>query len=148
MYRRNLFATLVLLLPAALAAPAQNAPATSACARFCGVWRGQADNLPAVTLVLTGEGGALNGAVLFYLHMRKTVNDPMTSTPSLPEPIFHLQVEGNKLTFQVSHRHANPPRSLSDPPITLALTVTGNGTAQIENVTENGPSLTLTRSDQ
>jgi hypothetical protein len=114
---------------------------------FAGIWRGQMDALPALTLVVTDEGGSLSGAVLFYLHMRKSVNDPWTSTPGLPEPLFHLRAEGNTLTFQVSHRRAHPPRTLSDPPVTFTLTLAGDGTALLANQSEHAPGFSLTRSD-
>jgi hypothetical protein len=114
---------------------------------FTGVWRGQAEGLPALTLVLTDEGGSLSGAVLFYLHMRKSVNDPWTSTPGLPEPLLHLNLDGNTLTFQVSHRRAHPPRTLPDPPVTFTLTLNNDGTALLANQSEHAPGLPLTRTD-
>jgi hypothetical protein len=115
--------------------------------RLTGVWRGQADGFPAVTLVVTDESGSLMGAVLFYFHMRKTVNDPVTSTPGLPEPMFGMNFDGKMLTFQVSHRRAHPPRTLSDPPVTLTLTLTGPNQAELVNKSERSPALTVVRSD-
>jgi hypothetical protein len=139
------------LLLITLTAHAQSAqaqqPQTPAPATVTGVWRGQADGLPAVTLVVTDESGKLTGAVLFYFHMRKTVNDPYTSTPGLPEPIFGMKFDGKALTFQVSHRRAHPPRTLSDPPVTLTLTLTGPNQAELVNTSERGPVLAMVRSD-
>jgi hypothetical protein len=112
-----------------------------------GVWRAQMDGLPALTLVVTDESGSLSGAVLFWLHMRKTVNDPYTATPGLPEPIFHPQFDGTTLTFQVSHRRAHPPRTLSDPPVTFTLKLTGPNQAELANKSERGPTVALVRSD-
>jgi hypothetical protein len=123
---------------------AQRAPDLS---QFTGVWRGQMDGLPALTLVLADEGGSLSGAMLFYLHQRMTSYDLWTSTPELPEPAFHLQADGKTLTFQLSHRRAHPPRTLSDPAVTFTLTLTGKDTAQFVNASERGPMLTVTRSD-
>jgi hypothetical protein len=146
MLRSKLFATAALLLSAALAAPAQSLPASPSCP-FCGVWRATFDGLPGVSLVVTDESGSLAGAVLFYLHVRKTPNDPYTATPGLPEPIFHLRVEGNTLMFQASHRRAHPPRAVPDPPMAFSLTLMGADAAQFTNQTEHGPTVTMTRSD-
>jgi hypothetical protein len=137
------------LSPAASAFAQSNPPPAQQPDRmpFTGVWRGQAEGLPALTLVLTDEGGSLSGAVLFYLHMRKSVNDPWTSTPGLPEPLLHLNLDGNTLTFQVSHRRAHPPRTLPDPPVTFTLTLNNDGTALLANQSEHAPGLPLTRTD-
>jgi hypothetical protein len=116
-------------------------------ANIVGVWRGQMDGLPAVTLVVTDEGGNLSGAVLFFFHQRKTVNDPYTSTPGLPEPMFGLHFDGKKLGFEVSHRRAHPPRTLSDPPVVFHLTLTGPNQAELGNENEAGPAVVMTRSD-
>lgn len=139
------------LLLVALTANAQSAqpqpPQTPAPATITGVWRGQMDGFPAVTLVVTDESGNLTGAVLFYFHMRKTVNDPYTSTPGLPEPMFGMNFDGKTLTFQVSHRRAHPPRTLSDPPVSLTLTLTGPNQAELVNKSERSPALAMVRSD-
>jgi hypothetical protein len=149
---KNRLATLALAsLLAAASASAQSSPPQPAQQPdrmpFTGVWRGQMDGLPALTLVVTDEGGSLSGALLFYLHLRKSVNDPWTSTPGLPEPIFHLHAEGNTLTFQVSHRRAHPPHTLPDPPVTFALTLAADGAAELADQSERAPAVTLTRSD-
>jgi hypothetical protein len=116
-----------------------------------GVWRAQMDNLPAVDLVLTDEGGSLSGAVLFYLHVRKTVSDSYTSTPGHPEPLFNLRLDGKTLHFQVSHRRAHPPGSLSDPPASFRLELTGPNRAAMVNESEpageRSPGLVMVRSD-
>ncbi len=139
------------LLLVAMIANAQNAqpqpPQTPVPATITGVWRGQADGFPAVTLVVTDETGHLTGAVLFYFHLRKTVNDPYTSTPGLPEPLFGMNFDGKTLTFQVSHRRAHPPGSLSDPPVTFTLTLTGPNQAELANKSERGPTLAMVRND-
>jgi hypothetical protein len=129
-------------------------PPSPAPTAVTGVWRGQIGGLPGVTLVVTDEGGSLSGAVLFYFQMRKTVNDPWTSTAGLPEPMFHPHFDGTTLTFQISHRRAHPPRSLSDPPVSFHLTLTGPNQAALVNETENppsenenGPGLVLMRSE-
>ncbi|MGO9338617.1 MAG: hypothetical protein ACLPY1_14040 [Terracidiphilus sp.] len=103
-----------------------------------GVWRAQMDGLPAITLTVTDEGGSLTGAVLFYLHRREP-GQPVTATPGIPEPLFHLQFDGKTLTFQVSHRRAHPPGSLQDGPVTFRLMVDGAGNAALVNESEPDP---------
>jgi hypothetical protein len=125
--------------------PADSSAANAA--NMIGMWRGEMNGLPGVTLVVTDEGGSLSGAVLFYFQVRKTVNDPYTSTPGLPEPMFQMHFDGTTLTFQVSHRRAHPPGTLSDPPVSFSLTLTGPNQAALVNEREKGPGLVLTRSE-
>ncbi len=121
-------------------------PTPHASATVTGVWRGQMNGLPAVTLVISDEGDGLSGAVLFYFQERETVNDPWISTPGLPEPMLRMHFDGMTLTFQVSHRRAHPPRTLNDPPVRYHLTVTGPNQASLVNEHE-GPGLVMTRTD-
>jgi hypothetical protein len=119
-----------------------------------GVWRAQMDELPFITLTLTNENGSLSGAVLFYLH-RRNEGQPVTSTPGIPEPLFNLRFDGETLTFQVSHRRAHPPGSLSDAPVSFRLKLTGENKGGLINVTEAsltgksdvGPGLEMVRSE-
>jgi hypothetical protein len=116
--------------------------------KFAGVWRGQFDGLPGVDLVINDEGDQLHGAVLFYLHIRPDVHSPYTSTPGLPEPMFDLKLEEQTLKFEVSHRHAHPPRTLHDPPMAFQLKLIGPDKAELVNESEgDGPRVVLTRSD-
>jgi len=115
--------------------------------RLTGVWRGQMNDLPALTLVVTDEGGGLSGAVLFYFLTRKTENDPWTSTPGLPEPVLHLRVEGDTISFDVSHRRAHPPRTLNDPPVHFHLRLTAPNQSELVNESEHSPAFILTRSE-
>jgi hypothetical protein len=103
-----------------------------------GIWRAQMEGLPAITLTVTDEGGSLTGAVLFYLHRRER-GQPVTSTPGVPEPLFHPQFDGKTLTFQVSHRRAHPPGSLQDGPVTFRLMLDGAGNAALVNASEPDP---------
>ncbi|MGB8029266.1 MAG: hypothetical protein WCF30_06330 [Terracidiphilus sp.] len=149
--RPRIVAIAATLLLVAFPVNSQNAqpqqPGASAFPAVTGVWRGQLNGLPGVTLVVTDEGGSLSGAVLFYFQLRKTANDPWTSTPRLPEPMFHLHFDDTTLTFQISHRRAHPPGSLSDPPVSFHLTLTGRNQAALFNENEKGPGLVLTRSE-
>jgi len=100
-----------------------------------------------MSLTVSDEIGGLSGAILFYFHMRKTANDPYTSTPGIPEPIFNPTFDGQTLTFQVSHRRAHPPRTLSDPPVSFRLVLKGPNRAELINANEKGPTVIMTRSD-
>jgi len=115
--------------------------------RFVGVWRGQMETLPAVTLNITDEGGGLSGAVLFYLIKRSsTMSEPTTATPGIPEPLFHPRVDGQSLVFEVSHRRAHPPGTLSDPPAHFRLKLIEQDKAELVNESEStGPGVVLTR---
>jgi hypothetical protein len=143
------FAAALLLI--AFAADTRSAPSQqpqSPCPTvITGVWRGQDHGLPAVALVVTDEGGSLTGAVQFYLHKRETVNDPWTLTPGLPEPMLRLHFDGKTLTFQISHRRAHPPRTLSDPPVDYRLTLTGPNQATLATDSDGGLALPMVRSD-
>jgi len=130
--------------------PAQpTAPAASAGkAIVTGVWRGQLNNLPIVTLVVSDEGSRLAGGALFYLLRRDTVNDPFTASPGIPEPLLDPTFDGKTLRFQISHRRAHPPGSLSDPPSRFHLTITGPDKAEFVNDSENhSPALLMQRSE-
>jgi hypothetical protein len=111
-----------------------------------GVWRAQGNGLPFVTLVLTDEGGSIAGGVLFYFHLRNP-GQPETATPGLPEPMLNIKVEGDILTFQVSHRRAHPPRTLSDPPVNFRLKVGGAEKGELINESEGPLSIEMVRTD-
>lgn len=113
-----------------------------------GIWRCQMEDLPAVTLTVTDEGGSLTGAVLFYLHRREP-GQPVTATPGVPEPLFNPRFDGKTLTFQVSHRRAHPPGSLNDGPVNFALKLDGADRAEFVNENEhdlNAPVYVLVKS--
>jgi hypothetical protein len=118
----------------------------SANAPINGVWRGQMNGLPAVTLLVTDEGGSLVGAVLFYFQQRTNEKSPWTTTTGLPEPMLNPKFVGKALTFHVSHRRAHPPGSLKDPPMPFRLTLVGPDKAELVNEKE-GQALTLIRSE-
>jgi len=112
-----------------------------------GVWRADMNGLPAIALVLTTESGSLSGAVQFYFQHRDTVEQPWTSTPGLPEPMFNPKFDGKTLTFQISHRRAHPPRTLHDPPVTFRFTLIAPDKAGFVNEHEPATQGVLTRTD-
>lgn len=145
-------ALLIFASAAAFSQPApSNQKATAPDAAVVGVWRAEADGLPFITLTLTNEGGSLSGAILFYFHRREP-GKPYTSTPGIPEPLLNPRFDGQTLTFQVSHRHAHPPRTLSDPPVSFRLKLSGkNATglpqAELTNASESSAGFTIVRTD-
>jgi hypothetical protein len=148
--RRIALGTFAMLLAAPFALGRSGAvqSSTSDLSPITGVWRANMDGSPALVMVVTDESGSLAGAVMFYFHVRKTVNDPYTSTPGLPEPMFGIHFDGKILEFEVSHRRAHPPSSLADPPAHFRLTLTDPGKAVFVNENEgHGPAIVLERSD-
>ena len=145
--RLSLFALLAFLIPQCAHAQQVATPAPQNRSQFAGVWRGQFDNLPGIDLVITDEGGELQGAILFYLHIRKDLNSPYTASSGLPEPIFNVRLDGQILNFEVSHRRAHPPRTLHDPPLSFHLKLTGPDQAAIVNQSDGAPFLVMKRSD-
>lgn len=129
-------------------APLSTQPQEKDLSKFVGVWRGEFDGLPGVDIVISDEAGQLAGGILFYLHLRPNVNSPYTSKPGLPEPTLGMKLDGNTLSFQVSHRRAHSPRSLSDPPVHFHLSLKEPGKAVLVNENgDAGPPLVLLRSD-
>lgn len=120
---------------------------TNGSERLLGIWRGQMETLPAVTLNVTDEGGALNGAVLFYLIKKSfTMSEPTTSTPGVPEPLLHPKLDGNSLVFEVSHRRSHPPNTLSDPSVRFRLKPVDADKAELVNESDSSaPAVVLVR---
>ncbi len=132
---RNLLIAFVVLLVVAGLAAAQNRQSNRA---VVGIWHGELGNLPAVTLNLTDEAGPLQGAILFYL-MRQEAGKPPTSSPGVPEPLFHTRFNGKRLIFQVSHKRAHA-YTASDPPVTFRLDLTGPDEARLVRIPQDGPA--------
>jgi hypothetical protein len=116
-------------------------------ATVVGVWRGDFEGLPWATITLTDEGGGLSGAILFYLHRREPGGQVTSSTPSVPEPLLNPHFDGQTLIFGVSHRHAHPPGSLTDPPVHFQMDVTSKDHAMLVNQDDRSRSVALVRSD-
>lgn len=152
--RTALLCGLLMLIAGVISSQTPVTPATAPAhdlGAILGVWRAEAAGLPIVTLTISNEGGGLSGAVLFYLHRREE-GKPETATPGIPEPVFNLSFDGQTLSFQVSHRRAHPPRTLSDPPVTFHLTLKGGDSASLSmgetpNHGDAGSGLAMVRSD-
>lgn len=136
---------IILFIVAGMAAGGLRAQ-TNGYDQVIGVWRGQFQDLPSVTLNVSDEGGGLSGAVLFYRLKRNTSNDLHTSTPGIPEPLLHPASNGSSLVFEVSHRRFHPPETSSDPPFRFRLTLTGPDRGELVNETDpSGPRVELIR---
>lgn len=109
-----------------------DAKAASAANNLIGVWHGEYRGLPWVTVTFTQDGGALSGAILFYLH-RKTPGSAETATAGTPEPLLNPQFDGKTLTFRVSPRYADPPKTLDDPPIVMTMELVDQEHARLVN---------------
>jgi len=144
--RTRILATVFALFLCALAMNAQGGPSQALRSPLLGVWRGDFQGMPGVTVVVTDEGGALTGAVLFYFQSRKDEHSQWTSTPGLPEPMLNPKIDGDTLTFQISHRRAHPPRTLGDPPVAFHLKLNGTNDGEFANERE-GPSIHVTRTE-
>ena len=140
-------AMITALAPQSVTAQSSASSSAQNTSQFVGVWRGQFDNLPGVDLVIDDEGGDLHGAILFYLHKRPDTKSPYTATAGLPGPLLNIRPDGQSVHFQVSHRLAHPPRTLSDPPISFRLKLTGPNQAELINDSEAAPGLPLKRTD-
>jgi hypothetical protein len=112
--------------------------------RIEGVWRAQMDRLPAVTINVTFETGSLNGAILFYLHLRHA-GEPVTSSPGVSEPLIDPKFDGATLSFAVSHRRAHPPASLHTPPVHFQLRLTAPNHGELTNASEPSPKVEVLR---
>ena len=103
---------------------------------FFGIWRANEGTLPSVVLHVTNEGGTLAGAIMFYLIRREAGKEP-TASPGIPEPLLHPKIDGNNLSFEVSHRLAHPPRTLSDLPVKFHLKFAGPNRAELTREEDN-----------
>jgi len=112
-----------------------------------GVWRGNNQGSPFVTLTIKNENGSLSGSILFYPQHHE---DGKTSTPGDPEPLLNPKFDGQTLTFQVSHKNAHPPDSSNDTPVKFHLSLnpadwTASVTGMLVNESEPGPQVDVVR---
>ena len=101
-------------------------------AKFLGVWRVQESGVPALVMTISDEGGGLSGAILFYM-IRRDENQPVRSSPGIPEPLLQLEAKGDTLHFQVSHRRSHGSRTAKDPPVKFRLVVKAPGDGVLHN---------------
>lgn len=121
------------------AAPREDAPIT-------GVWRGEADGAPFVTMTVPSVDGKLTGAIVFYLHVRQP-DGGVRSTEGVPEPLLRAHLEGATLLFAVSHRWAHSPESLQSSPVHFKLEVSGRDQAQLVNLESPTTAAEMVRSE-
>jgi len=131
-----------------LASTLLTVPAAASDSPIAGTWRGSLHDLPAVVLTVKDNGGKLSGTILFYFMYRSTEHDPwqVDTKHSISLPLIDPKFDGKTISFQVSHKEAHPPRTLSDPPSSFQMRLTGKGEAELLNLTENqGPGLKMVR---
>ncbi len=114
-----------------------------------GVWRGNDQGSPYVTLTIKNENGNFSGSILFNPH-RHEDGKPVTSTPGDPEPLLNPKFDGDTFTFQVSHKGAHSPGSSNDPPVKFHLSLnpadwTGSVSGVLVNESEPSPQVEVVR---
>lgn len=112
-----------------------------------GVWHGEHNGLPWITVTLTKETGTLSGAILFYVH-RQHPGGAETASAGVPEPMLAPRFDGRTLSFEVSARHFAQPQSLDEPPIRMTIELVDADHMRLVN--RQDPHLTgmLTRTSQ
>jgi hypothetical protein len=66
---------------------------------WTGVWQGNLDGVPAVTLTLANDAGEANGTIVF--HAIKKENGHAYSFSTEPHTLIYPRIKGNTLSFQV-----------------------------------------------
>jgi hypothetical protein len=80
-------------------------PADDPNSQFAGTWEGTMNGLPAVEIKLTDHSGKVDGTIAFYLQMRgeEAKWRVMGDKASAVQPLLSPYVNGNVLTFEVTH---------------------------------------------
>jgi hypothetical protein len=86
-------ACLALLIACAASAQSNNH------ASWLGVWQGELDGQPGVTLTLAEEAGELGGTVVFNMVSRESGTPQVVG--STVHMVMHPRVEGNTMSFDV-----------------------------------------------
>jgi hypothetical protein len=116
--------TILLAASAAMLLTCIAAAQAPANATWNGVWQGELDGQPAVTLTLADDGGALEGTVVFNLIERQTQGPPRVASIQ-PHVLLDPQSNGSTLSFQIMR----PDRS--EAPLKFTVTLDGNDKARI-----------------
>ncbi len=88
--------TLIACAAVRISAPAQSTPATTpSTERWVGVWQGQLEGVPGVTLTLGNDLGEVAGTIVFTVLRDGRVAGHQVRL------ILHPRVEGSVLSFQV-----------------------------------------------
>ena len=66
---------------------------------WTGVWQGNLDGVPAVTLTLANDAGEANGTIVF--HAIKNENGHAYSFSTEPHTLINARVDGDMISFQV-----------------------------------------------
>lgn len=67
--------------------------------KWTGVWQGNLDGIPAVTLTLADDAGGADGTIVFHLIMKDNGHAFSASTEA--HTLIQPRITGDKITFQV-----------------------------------------------
>lgn len=101
--------------------------------QWVGVWQGELDGQPGVTLTLGQDGGILEGTIVFNVVIKEGGQAHVAGHDA--HVMIHVRVEQNALTFQVI-------RSSDGRELHLTMRLTGDGRAQLECGDCGGPPAT------
>jgi hypothetical protein len=85
-------------------------------AAWTGVWKGELDGQPSVTLTLADDGGTLGGTVVLNIVERQDGGEAHAIAGE-PHMLLHTQADAKTLTFQITR----PDRSQEPMRFTVAL---------------------------
>jgi hypothetical protein len=110
-------------------------------AAWVGVWQGELDGQPSVTLTLAEDTGELGGTVVFNMVSREDGSARVIGSEA--HVLMHPHIDGRTLSFQVKQARNN--RELH-----VAVTFTVDGKAQLRclNCGEDSPVAELVRAQR
>ena len=105
---------------------------------WVGVWQGELDGQPGVTLTLAEDTGELGGTVVFNAVSREGGSAHVIGSEA--HVLLHPHVDGRTLSFQVKQTRNNRE-------VQVAVTITADGKAQLRclNCGEDNPVAELVR---
>jgi hypothetical protein len=107
-------------------------------AEWVGVWQGELDGQPSVTLTLAEDTGELGGTLVLNMVSREDGSSHVIGSEA--HVLMHPHIDGRTLSFQVKQTRNN--RELQ-----VAVTITADGKAQLRclNCGEDSPVAELVR---
>ncbi len=107
-------------------------------AAWVGVWQGELDGQPGVTLTLAEDTGELGGTVVFNAVSREGGSAHVIGSEA--HVLVHPHIDGRTLSFQVKQTRNNRE-------VQVAVTITADGKAQLRclNCGEDNPMAELVR---
>jgi len=110
-------------------------PAAAAQWPIAGTWQGKLYGQAAVTLNIKNHSGKLSGTVVFYLLRNNGAGFKTDLRNAHPLALIDPGFDGRTFSFQVSHREAHPPRTLSDTELVrFQMELTGEDEGQLRRL--------------